>query len=174
METNFRPLSFEIDSNRPSGAFHISGPDQRGGFHFFPKNHRKWLYAAIGHCPQISGERDFKDIGTGMSLIFPSKLTIWWVPWQWTGGEFSIFPPKPQQAEVAKTKLRGEHRLFRDRVLGLKLPPYLDAPFFDQVANMLNPLARAKGGRVCFGCPAPKSGSRAKPLEAFGVIQGNL
>ncbi|CAJ1397766.1 unnamed protein product [Effrenium voratum] len=52
----------------------------------------------------------------------------------------------PQLAEVVRRI--SEHRLFRDRVLGLKLPPYLDAPFFDQVANMLNPLARAKGGSL--------------------------
>ncbi|CAK9009892.1 unnamed protein product [Durusdinium trenchii] len=30
--------------------------------------------------------------------------------------------------------------------LGFKLPPYLDAPLFDAVAGMLNPLAKSKGG----------------------------
>lgn len=31
---------------------------------------------------------------------------------------------------------------------GFKLPPYLDAPLFDAVAEMLNPIAKGRGGAL--------------------------
>lgn len=53
----------------------------------------------------------------------------------------------PQFAEVVQAMSR--HPLFtKDCVLGFKLPPYLDAPLFDAVAEMLNPIALGRGGAL--------------------------
>jgi len=53
----------------------------------------------------------------------------------------------PQLAAVVKAIT--SHAIFASAAapaLGFKLPPYLDAPFFDAVAQMLNPVARSRGG----------------------------
>ena len=60
-------------------------------------------------------------------------------------GFFFPFEPNPNETSPRHS---GAHPLFAPEskpALGFKLPPYLDAPLFDAVAKMLNPLAKSKG-----------------------------
>eukprot|EP00435_Cladocopium_sp_Y103_P021060 s3166_g5.t1 len=85
----------------------------------------------------------------------------------------------PQFAEVVQAMSR--HPLFaKDCVLGFKLPPYLDAPLFDAVAQMLNPIALGRGAISVSGmsgdrmAPWRKTGRKADARHFEGLEQGCL
>ena len=89
----------------------------------------------------------------------------------------------PQFAQVVQEI--GQHQLFEDCTLGLKLPPYLDAPLFDAVAEMLNPIAKGRGGALGYVVCCNTLGSALAvdietettilhPKGGFGGLGGHL
>lgn len=109
----------------------------------------------------------------------------WWVESRTLIGSFKLQPDATFFWEILqlfserKTRESRTCRWFSSKIpilwsfgnWGFKLPPYLDAPLFDAVAEMLNPIAKGRGGES----PNRKSfGSSSKNWSSWPSVGGAL